>query len=66
MSMFEQVRDVGSLTAAMAGGHRPSTRRGPGREVLSQRWKVRFEVDGVGYSSAEHWMMAATASGERR
>lgn len=38
---------------------RPDGRLGPG--CLSQWWPSPFTVDGVGYATAEHWMMAAKA-----
>ncbi|WP_107091355.1 NADAR family protein [Streptomyces sp. SCSIO 75703] len=42
-------------------GHRPRPdgRLGPG--CLSQWWPAPFTVDGIGYATAEHWMMAAKA-----
>jgi ribA/ribD-fused uncharacterized protein len=42
-------------------GHRPRPdgRVGPG--CLSQWWPAPFEVDGVRYETAEHWMMAGKA-----
>ncbi|GAA0677539.1 NADAR family protein [Kitasatospora atroaurantiaca] len=42
-------------------GHRPERdgRVGPGS--LSQWWPSEFTIDGVTYSTAEHWMMAGKA-----
>ncbi|MCX4749085.1 NADAR family protein [Kitasatospora sp. NBC_01287] len=60
--------DLATLVAAGARpkylffwGHRPERdgRIGPG--ALSQWWPCRFTVDGLGYPSAEHWMMAQKA-----
>lgn len=42
-------------------GHRPARDGGPGPGCLSQWWPVTFTVDGVGYASAEHFMMAGKA-----
>lgn len=42
-------------------GHHPPGRGGLGPGCLSQWWPARFTADGVGYSSAEHFMMAAKA-----
>ncbi|GIL24893.1 NADAR family protein [Actinocatenispora comari] len=42
-------------------GHRPARDGGVGPGCLSQWWPCRFTVDGVGYASAEHWMMAGKA-----
>ncbi|GGQ90000.1 hypothetical protein GCM10010280_41810 [Streptomyces pilosus] len=53
-------------------GHRPPPGGGVGAGCLSQWWPSPFTVDGVGYATAEHWMMAAKArlfgdaEGERR
>jgi ribA/ribD-fused uncharacterized protein len=59
-----------ALRAAIAGGwqpkyvlfwgHTPRT-AGIGRHVLSQWWPAQFTVDGHGYLSAEHYMMAEKA-----
>jgi ribA/ribD-fused uncharacterized protein len=63
--------DLASLRAAVAQGHRfeyryffGHTPRPDGKlsnACLSQWWPCRFSVDGVVYSSAEQWMMAAKA-----
>ncbi|MEO3764409.1 NADAR family protein [Streptomyces sp. B8F3] len=42
-------------------GHRPRREGVVDAACLSQWWPVEFEVDGVGYATAEHWMMAAKA-----
>ncbi|AKH85831.1 hypothetical protein AA958_30505 [Streptomyces sp. CNQ-509] len=42
-------------------GHRPKRQDVVDAACLSQWWPVEFEVDGVGYVTAEHWMMAAKA-----
>jgi ribA/ribD-fused uncharacterized protein len=41
-------------------GHTPRS-GGPGPWCLSQWWPARFELGGVSYASAEHFMMAAKA-----
>ncbi len=45
----------------MFWGHRPQRDGSIGAGALSQWWPCRFEIDGVEYPSAEHWMMAAKA-----
>ncbi|PWI43773.1 NADAR family protein [Streptomyces sp. ICBB 8177] len=45
----------------MFWGHRPSRDGGVGPGCLSQWWPAPFEVDGVRYATAEHWMMAGKA-----
>ncbi|MFE2069195.1 NADAR family protein [Streptomyces sp. NPDC059467] len=42
-------------------GHRPRPDGRVSASCLSQWWPSRFVVDGVGYATAEHWMMAAKA-----
>jgi ribA/ribD-fused uncharacterized protein len=42
-------------------GHRPEPDGRPGRGCFSQWWPAGFEVDGVTYPTAEHWMMAEKA-----
>ncbi|MFI5528524.1 NADAR family protein [Kitasatospora sp. NPDC051853] len=42
-------------------GHRPERDGRIGAGALSQWWPGAFEVDGVRYGSAEHWMMAGKA-----
>jgi ribA/ribD-fused uncharacterized protein len=42
-------------------GHRPKHGNIVGKHVLSQWWPCEFEVDGVRYHSAEHFMMAEKA-----
>lgn len=42
-------------------GHRPAGDGGVGKGCLSQWWPCTFAIDGVEYTSAEQWMMAAKA-----
>lgn len=42
-------------------GHRPQRDGSVGAGCLSQWWPSPFTVDGVGYATAEHWMMAGKA-----
>ncbi|MEU2333737.1 NADAR family protein [Streptomyces sp. NPDC006654] len=42
-------------------GHRPRPDGQVSASCLSQWWPSPFVVDGVGYATAEHWMMAAKA-----
>lgn len=41
--------------------HRPQRGGSVGAGCLSQWWPAPFTVDGVGYATAEHWMMAGKA-----
>jgi hypothetical protein len=45
----------------MFWGHRPQPDGSIGKGCLSQWWPCHFTVEGTGYTSAEHWMMAAKA-----
>lgn len=42
-------------------GHQPSRDGSINQSCLSQWWDSPFEVDGVTYKTAEHWMMAGKA-----
>ncbi|MFE5617761.1 NADAR family protein [Streptomyces sp. NPDC056463] len=42
-------------------GHRPRPDGQLSASCLSQWWESPFEVEGVRYATAEHWMMAAKA-----
>jgi ribA/ribD-fused uncharacterized protein len=42
-------------------GHKPEPDGSVGAGCLSQWWPAEFTVDGVGYATAEHWMMAGKA-----
>lgn len=42
-------------------GHRPRRDGAIGKGCLSQWWPSPFEVEGVEYATAEHWMMARKA-----
>jgi ribA/ribD-fused uncharacterized protein len=64
-------RDVAELIAAMEAGlqprfvffwgHRPSSDGQIVKSCLSQWWPAEFEVEGVRYATAEHFMMAEKA-----
>jgi ribA/ribD-fused uncharacterized protein len=67
----ETVLDRGALVTAVAAGrpvkwlffwgHTPPADGHVGKHVLSQWWPAPFEIDGVTYRTAEHWMMAEKA-----
>lgn len=42
-------------------GHAPSKDRSVTKSCFSQWWQSAFEVDGIRYATAEHWMMAKKA-----
>ncbi|MFE9423440.1 NADAR family protein [Kitasatospora sp. NPDC006697] len=66
-----QTRSVADLLAVTAAGarpkyfcfwgHRPQRDGSTGPGSLSQWWPSPFELDGVRYATAEHWMMAGKA-----
>ncbi len=43
-------------------GHKPSKDGSINKSCFSQWWPSSFEVDGLHYPTAEHWMMAKKAS----
>jgi hypothetical protein len=55
------VREGRRLKYVHFWGHRPRRAGVVDASCLSQWWPAEFEVDGVGYATAEHWMMAAKA-----
>ncbi len=42
-------------------GHTPNKDGSIGKSCFSQWWKSAFEVEGITYKTAEHWMMAEKA-----
>ena len=42
-------------------GHQPSKDGSTTKSCFSQWWEAPFEVDGITYQTAEHWMMAGKA-----
>src|ERR671922_2653009 len=64
--MSARYYDLQSLRDAIRGGAQPEyiffwrhtpKRSGVGKECLSQWYPIRFEVDGRGFTTAEHYMM---------
>ncbi|MEZ5856301.1 MAG: NADAR family protein [Hyphomicrobiaceae bacterium] len=64
------ITDRDTLISAIEGGFKPKylffwghrgSERQPGPHVLSQWWPAPFDVDGVTYATAEHFMMAEKA-----
>ena len=55
------IQDGGQPKYLLFWGHRPPVAGGVGKGCLSQWWPAAFTVDGVAYSSAEHFMMTAKA-----
>ncbi len=62
------VDEVASLVASGANpkflffwGHTPASDGSVSKSCFSQWWESSFEVDGVSYPTAEHYMMAAKA-----
>lgn len=68
---IHEPRDLDALQAAVSSGWAPKylffwghTAKDPaqlGKECLSQWYPAAFDVDGVRYQTAEHWMMAEKA-----
>ncbi|MEV5974376.1 NADAR family protein [Streptomyces sp. NPDC051921] len=57
----EQVRRGERIKWLHFWGHRPHPDGRLSASCLSQWWPSPFEVDGVRYATAEHWMMAEKA-----
>ncbi|MEU3249546.1 NADAR family protein [Streptomyces sp. NPDC006997] len=60
-SLVRAVRAGAGVRYLHFWGHRPTADGRVGASCLSQWWPSPFEVDGVRYATAEHWMMAAKA-----
>jgi ribA/ribD-fused uncharacterized protein len=59
--LIRQVRAGAGVRYLFFWGHRPRPDGQVGASCLSQWWPSPFEVDGVTYGTAEHWMMAEKA-----
>ena len=60
-SLISEVRAGAHITYLHFWGHRPPRGGGVGPSCMSQWWPSPFVADGVGYATAEHWMMAGKA-----
>ncbi|MGW2019528.1 NADAR family protein [Streptomyces sp. NPDC001927] len=60
-TLTQQVRQGEKVKFLPFWGHRPSPDGQLSASCLSQWWESPFEVEGVRYATAEHWMMAAKA-----
>ncbi|MEU9701796.1 NADAR family protein [Streptomyces sp. NPDC047981] len=60
-TLTQQVRQGEKVKFLPFWGHRPRPDGQLSASCLSQWWPSPFEVDGVRYATAEHWMMAAKA-----
>jgi len=58
---IERFNSEGSLKCRLFWGHRPRKDGRVGSQCMSQWFDSPFDVDGVSYSIAEHWMMAEKA-----
>lgn len=59
--LIDQYQKGQSLDFLFFWGHQPSKDGSIIKSCFSQWWMSSFEVDGVTYHSAEHWMMAGKA-----
>lgn len=60
-SLLETVRKGGRLKYLFFWGHQPRGDGQIGKQCFSQWWSSSFELDGVIYPTAEHYMMAEKA-----
>ena len=60
-SLLAQVRSGFRPEYLFFWGHRQRKDGGIGKQCLSQWWPCRFEIDGIQYPSAEHYMVAEKA-----
>lgn len=60
-ALIREVRAGARIKYLHFWGHRPRPDGRTGASCLSQWWPSPFVIDGVGYATAEHWMMACKA-----
>ena len=60
-ALIREVRAGARIKYLHFWGHRPLPDGRIGASCLSQWWPSPFVVEGVGYATAEHWMMAEKA-----
>ncbi|QOV35233.1 NADAR family protein [Streptomyces ferrugineus] len=60
-ALIQEVRAGARVKYLHFWGHRPLPDGRIGASCLSQWWPSPFEVDGLSYATAEHWMMAEKA-----
>jgi ribA/ribD-fused uncharacterized protein len=60
-ALIGEIRSGARIKYLHFWGHRPRADGQVSASCLSQWWPSPFEVDGVAYATAEHWMMAAKA-----
>jgi ribA/ribD-fused uncharacterized protein len=59
--LMERYPDAATIPFLFFYGHQPSKDGSIAKSCFSQWWVAPFEVDGVRYPTAEHWMMAGKA-----
>ncbi len=59
--LIQKYPDPGSIPFLFFWGHQPSKDGAITKSCFSQWWVAPFEVEGVVYKTAEHWMMAGKA-----
>jgi ribA/ribD-fused uncharacterized protein len=59
--LIQRYPDIGSIPFLFFWGHKPSADGSITKSCFSQWWIAPFQVDGVTYPTAEHWMMAGKA-----
>jgi len=59
--LMQQYPDHQSIPFLFFDDHQPSADGGITESCFSQWWVAPFEVEGIVYRTAEHWMMAAKA-----
>ena len=59
--LIEAVKQKQTFKYIYFWGHQPTQDGTITKTCMSQWWVANFEVDGVTYSTAEHWMMAEKA-----
>jgi len=59
--LSQKYPDAGMIPFLFFWGHQPAKDGGVSKSCFSQWWVAPFEVDGLVYPTAEHWMMVGKA-----
>lgn len=59
--LLNKVEKKGNVKYLFFWGHAPSKDSSVTKSSFSQWWQSAFEVDGIRYATAEHWLMARKA-----
>jgi ribA/ribD-fused uncharacterized protein len=59
--LIKEIQTKEKINFLFFWGHQPSKNGEISKTCFSQWWESTFEIDGISYPTAEHWMMAGKA-----